>query len=136
MKKFCAILGKELLIVLACIVAGFVALLLVFSIPTERIEKNVSASAPIFQEEGTYPRINVIGISSQLDNFTDALMLLHASYVEDETSILDRVINVYSPKIEEKDPTEILVSFYTDKDSGGVLFGYLRTILAWISDDS
>lgn len=58
---------------------GYLLLAVVYRIPTERMERNVRDSADIFEREGTYPQLIRHG-NAQLDNYTDALMLLVAAY--------------------------------------------------------
>lgn len=65
-------------IAVSCLV-GYLLLVMVYCIPTENMEKHVKESVPIFLKEGDYPKITG-STTSQLDNFTDALMLLTASY--------------------------------------------------------
>lgn len=65
-------------IAVSCLV-GYLLLVMVYCIPTENMEKHVKESVPVFLKEGDYPKITG-SATSQLDNFTDALMLLTASY--------------------------------------------------------
>ena len=112
MKFLSKTLGKSILLVLSCTMVGLLLLIAVFAIPTDRMEEHVLASAAVFEEEGAYPEFNILGTHSTLDNWTDAIMLLQASYCND-TGLLDRAISVYRPTIEWENPAQVLVSYYT-----------------------
>lgn len=112
MKFLSKTLGKSILLVLSCTMVGLLLLIAVFAIPTDRMEEHVLASAAVFEEEGAYPEFNILGTHSTLDNWTDAIMLLQASYCND-TGLLDRAISVYRPTIEGENPAQVLVSYYT-----------------------
>ena len=73
MKKFIAILAAGWLL-------GLISLTLVYLLPTERMEQNVRSSMEVFYTESVYPQ-QVPGYkATQLDNETDAIMLLGAIY--------------------------------------------------------
>ena len=59
-------------------VVGYLLLAGVYSLPTERMEKNMRESVDIFYAEDNYPKLMEYS-NSQLDNFTDGIMLLTAS---------------------------------------------------------
>lgn len=72
-KKFVALLTAGWLL-------GLISLTLVYLLPTERMEQNVKSSMDIFYTESVYPQ-QVSGYkATQLDNETDAIMLLGAIY--------------------------------------------------------
>lgn len=72
-KKFVAFLTAGWLL-------GLISLTLVYLLPTERMEQNVKSSMDIFYTESVYPQ-QVSGYkATQLDNETDAIMLLGAIY--------------------------------------------------------
>lgn len=70
---------KLFLVILLCAICGIAALTAAYSIPTTRINENISQSAELLEKEGLYPSVYT-GVSSQLDNFTDSLMLHTAGY--------------------------------------------------------
>lgn len=73
MKKFLSLLAAGWLL-------GLTLLTLVYLLPTERMEQNVRSSMEVFYTESVYPQ-QVPGYkASQLDNETDAIMLLGAIY--------------------------------------------------------
>ena len=106
--KSLKIISAIILNLLAAIVLGTALLYAVFLLPTNRIEKHMVQSAITIQNEGMYPCLSQ-GFSSTLDNFTDSLMLLHASDTNNE-STLNRAMAVYHGNIgEENNPTAMLV---------------------------
>lgn len=62
----------------ASIVLGALFLLLVFKLPTEEMKNNVQRSTAIYDYEDVYPQLMAGYKMSQLDNCTDATMLLNA----------------------------------------------------------
>lgn len=125
MKTYAKTLGKSILLVVVCAVAGLLLLLAAFSLPSGRTQENMATSAAIFAKEGAYPQVNTLGANSQLDNFTDALMLMNAAYVED-TSLLDRVINVYRPVVNGENPAQVFVSCYGEGEPADDVSAYPR----------
>lgn len=87
-------------------------LVLVYSIPIEKIENNVRISAKQIAEEGVTPPL-FTWCSSRLDNWTDSIMLLSAAY-EDEDSSLKNAMQFEYRRIEGKDPYESLLLHYID----------------------
>lgn len=113
------LIGKSLLLIILCIGLGLILLMSVFTLPTNLIEKNVIKSAETFEEEGVYPQISVFGITSLLDNWTDAIMLCNAAYSSTNISLIDRTISVYRINVEEaENPAQVLVSYYSESNNG------------------
>lgn len=78
--KIQKIVLRLLMILLTLVISGYALLCIVYLLPIKRIEQNVKNSADIFAIEGLYPQL-VNGVASaQLDNFTDATMLLEACH--------------------------------------------------------
>lgn len=74
----------KMFILIICSVAAATALLTsVYCIPTDNIRKHASESLETFNNEGLYPVLSKY-CSSQLDNFTDAVMFNEAVYDGDE----------------------------------------------------
>lgn len=109
MNKIVGMIG----IYLAGVIAAFVLIVGVFALPNDPIKKHVAESAETILDEGTYPAFmedklvrmhpdNAFDIGTLLlnnritarDNFTDALMLLQASYDGTE-SLLERSMAIY-----------------------------------------
>lgn len=113
--RIAVIWGKAILLVVVSAIIGFLLLALVFMLPMNRIEHNVKASAEIFEQEGTWPKLKRLGITGTVDNFTDALMLLSAGYTQ-QTDVLDRVIKIYRPGLGDEDPTEVIVAWAEEQE--------------------
>lgn len=114
MKAFFRLIPKLAALVALAVLTGFVLLLLAYMLPVAPIEENVTKSADIFRREGTYPITDIMGVDTRLDNYTDALMLLSASY-RGEESPLEKTLKVYryaSPVSD--DPAITLVAHYGD----------------------
>lgn len=85
---------KVAALVAAAALAGMAALFIVYLLPTERMRSHVESSIDIFYIEETYPQ-QVAGYKlSQLDNETDAIMLLNAIYPGNEETALKKAMGV------------------------------------------
>lgn len=98
---------------------------IVYALPRKPIRQHVAQSREIFEEEGSYPRLVSWQISSQLDNFTDALMLLMAGYEGEGPFYQDAFRNAF-PVIEGNTPAETLVRIYTDEHTAYMVQNYNR----------
>lgn len=72
--------GKFLLLLVGGIMLGTLAMILVYAFPVERMETNVRSSMEVFYTESVYPQQAPGYKATQLDNETDAIMLLGAIY--------------------------------------------------------
>lgn len=92
---------KAILIVILSAVMASVVLTGVYLLPTERMKNHVESSIEIFYQEETYPQ-QVAGYKlSQLDNETDAIMLLNAIYPKGDTGAFKASMSV--PRIDFRD---------------------------------
>lgn len=87
------------LILLGGILAGFILLLAAYALPVERMAQNVLLSVPTFDGswgsgEESYEQLLKGYQTTQLDNSTDALMLLTAIHPSEEP-LIKRTVNVY-----------------------------------------
>ena len=87
-------------ILLAGIAVGFALLTAVFLLPVDAMEEHVLASIPALSGEwGTgeesYEQVLKGYTSTQLDNSTDAYMLLSAIHRSDKSAV-DQAVNVYT----------------------------------------
>lgn len=89
---------------------GTVLLWAVYCLPIASIEQNVRLSAVTIQEEGTYPQL-YSWCQSQLDNWTDSIMLLEAADAT-EASALEKAMLAYRGSIDDSEPAETLVAHY------------------------
>ncbi len=94
----------------AAIVLGIILLTAVYSLPVERIDKHVAESAAVIQQEGTYPKLSSY-FTSQLDNFTDSIILMEAAIKSEEPAVIN-AMNVYHGDSEEYFPSKRLVDHY------------------------
>lgn len=119
-RRLCIISG----ILLLGIISGSLLLIMVFALPVEPIQRHVVSSSPVFEQEGTYPRLIESSIGTQLDNFTDALMLMKAAGPRSESLIAD-AFDVRSPGYRDKNPNESLVA-YAHGEKPDWIGGYQR----------
>lgn len=106
--------GKLILYMLISVIIGYLLLVMVYVIPLKPINEHVRDSVKIFEREGTYPQLVNGFQDSQLDNWTDALMLLIASHEGASGSIFKQAAqNAYS-KVDDTNPTESLISIYVN----------------------
>lgn len=92
--------SPELPHIFAGVIAGLLLLLAVYQIPTKRVMNNVMQSQDIFVKEGIYPMALPLSFS-QLDNYTDALILLESGYDGDESLIDKALLNYHYEKMED-----------------------------------
>jgi hypothetical protein len=107
------VLKSTTAVVLNLIVAaglGTVLLWAVYCLPTDSIEEHVRSSAVTIQEEGTYPQL-YSWCHSQLDNWTDSIMLLEAADATD-ASALEKAMLAYQGNIDDNKPAETLIAHY------------------------
>jgi hypothetical protein len=108
MKKVTKKAAISIIILLSSIIIGLMLLLIVYSLPTNKMLANTLRSYEIYQYEGTTPQL-VRGYSySQLDNYTDALMLLMAIKDKD-IPLLDEVLLSYHDAYHDKANDQAIV---------------------------
>lgn len=93
-------------------ILGTFLLLGAYSIPIDNIIENVRKSAIIWRNES---KIVFSWCSSQLDDWTDALMLLEASQIS-EKPIINQALMAYRGEIINKNPNEVLPSHFIDEE--------------------
>ena len=94
------------------VIVGMLLLYFVFLIPISPIEKNVRQSAAVIRAEGTYPKVTKYA-TSQMDNFTDSIMLLEAADDSAGTAV-DRAVFVYHGVIDGMDRAEGMAAYFLD----------------------
>lgn len=105
--------------ILAGLITAVICMLLSlggYALPEGQIGEHLESSARTLEREGTYPRMfgRIDGI---LDNWTDSIMLLSASYNGPET-VLEKAFGNYHYEIPGKDPRESLVSLQENPEQG------------------
>lgn len=88
-------LFRALAILLAGIVLAAAVMIGVFALPVDRMHENLADAAYSLPAEGNYPRLIRSSTASQLDDFTDALILSEVIY-DGPRGLLDRAMNVYN----------------------------------------
>lgn len=118
---------KAVILIVVAAIAAAITLTVVYLLPTERMRSHVESSIEIFYTEETYPQ-QVAGYKlSQLDNETDAIMLLNAIYPGTEESALQKAMKV--PRINFADDysgRSELVSWLWLKKQPESTHGYAR----------
>ena len=109
MKKIGKIVAP-ILILLAMSIIGYLLLVLVYSIDTDRMQYNAGQSAKTFAQEGMYPQLQE-NYSSQLDSYTDALMILTAVHHTNE-SVWQAAINNERQIVRGRSPEEVIQLVY------------------------
>ena len=99
-------------ILCASIILGTLMLLLVFKLPTEEMKNNVQRSTAIYDYESVYPQLMAGYKMSQLDNSTDAIMLL----------------NAITPPKSYKDAMWVVRTEYYDRNPVGSLTDYANDV--------
>lgn len=98
MRKGAWAAGRLFLLLISGVVVGFLALVAVYALPTERIAQQVRLSAQAFDgswQTGEIPYEQLVKgyLTTQLDNTTDATMLMAAAH-ENDQPLLRRAANV------------------------------------------
>lgn len=125
MKRQLKLLLKLSFIVILCSILGMAALIAVYCIPTASIRENLADSANLLEQEGLYPSLDS-NVSSQLDNFTDALMLHIAGYQTTESPFVEATL---VNRLECKDaisPLDSLVADAHNTEREMVIIDYSR----------
>lgn len=97
-------------------VTGLLLLALVYCIPTERMENNLTTACMVMEREGTYPK-PMYKENSQLDNYTDAIMLMTAANPKGEDNAFTASINC-EHYTTGKTPDKDLIYIYSDNGTG------------------
>lgn len=104
------IFGGINIIIAAC--GAVILMTLVYMIPVDSIEKNLYSSAEAIKNETTYPQLTGL-CTSQLDNWTDSIMLAEAGE-RSEGSALHRALLVNRGTMEGYNPFESLIAHYVE----------------------
>lgn len=80
-------------IIIGGMVTGFILMVAVYLLPTDRMKGHVADSSEIFNYEGIYPQIITGFKCSQLDNYTDSLMYATAIHPGNGNVVRDAMQN-------------------------------------------
>lgn len=100
------------------LMVSFVSMLiLAYSIPNERMLENVKESLVVLNKEGVYPRFFFNDEGSQLDNFTDTLMLNTAVYSDGDTAVKSAMknSNAYTDNEDDNEIDELFAYLNNEK---------------------
>ena len=109
-KNICADFGYCFFAVVLAAVIGFSALFAAYLIPVRMMTAECRESAAVLKKETTYTREEYS--ERQLDNWTDSIMLLEASYPGTESN-LEKTINAHFNQMADKDPCESFVGIFS-----------------------
>ena len=101
--KFLKISAKLCLMLLASLFAGIFLLWCVFLLPDRLTQTHAARSAETFSYEGIGAAVGYT-YADQLDNWTDALMIVNACYQKEDASALNRAAAAYRPDYQNEDP--------------------------------
>lgn len=124
----CCLPVKLFMLYIALLISAYVLLCIVYALPIHSMCRHVEESKEVFENEGEYPRLIMghyntllksvsglpenfsVNMNTQLDNFTDALMLLEASFESKYNPFVAAVLNEHAD-INGKSPVETLTVF-------------------------
>lgn len=137
-------LGQSLVLGLILIIAGFLLMVGVYTLPTAKMKEHVREAVVVLEEEGTYPALygdrsvrlgpgkltdpkalflNTRGLAR--DNYTDALMLGTAVFEEENVSVLQAAMRNARNSVGESVPSNGLKD-YVNHEGKGDAQGYER----------
>lgn len=111
MKTILRYTAAGILTLCASMILGAVLLILVYMLPTQEMKNNVQRSTAIYDYEDVYPQLMAGYKMSQLDNCTDATMLLNA--IEPVRSYKDAMI-VNRTEYYDRNPVGSLTDYAND----------------------
>ena len=100
------------LIFLASGILGTILLCLSYALPNETIYNNAKSSSQIFADEGMYKQLIPNYENTQLDNYTDALIMGEVVYNGNE-SIVDKAMKVY--RYTNEDPVKDFIGIMSNE---------------------
>ena len=110
MKKHIPLPLLFVLIIIASIIIGVLALWAAYTIPVEPMQNNMISSAAIFEKEGLYPNYPSWAYSV-LDNWTDAIMLQEAAFKNNLSPLVESMA-VSRSNCNTGIPTDSIVNQY------------------------
>lgn len=111
-------------VIAASVLAGVLLMTVVFSLPVSGMEEHMVSSAQTLYEEGPYHKLYEF-CTSNLDNWTDATMLLIASH-EGEGSALERAMTGARELLNSNQPVNSLAAKYLEGAELDKTVGYAR----------
>lgn len=112
-------------VLVAGILAGTVLMILVYCIPEAPMEANAQRSVEIYNYEGVYPQLMWGYKMSQLDNCTDATMILNAIY-SGLGSPVEKAMQVYRTEYRGENQVKSLIDYVNKVDAETYVCAYPR----------
>ena len=121
---------KAVTYILTClllsVIVGTILMIAVYCLPVLRIRENVRNSLGIYQLENDYYRWAPDYESSQLDNFTDALMINNAIFLGRDSIVYDAMTNPYITYDDLATQTECMIRAAGQDNLEGMITDYAR----------
>lgn len=112
-------------ILIGSVLVGTILLIHVYALPTNEMKNNVQRSTAIYDYEGVYPQLMAGYKMSQLDNSTDATMLLGAIY-PGSGNLLEDAMKVQRIEYSERHPVGSLTDYANDVQRETYTIAYPR----------
>lgn len=122
MKEKCqiqSVILQFLKILIFMIAAGYTLLLLVYMMPVKNIKSNLQESYKLFETEGTYRNLVDGYKDTQLDNWTDATILLETGH-EYSVPVYQAALLNTKYKITNLNPTETFIDIYGNSENNDI----------------
>lgn len=122
-------------LVLASVLAGFALLVAAFSLPTAPMLENARRSEAVFEKEGNYPYLLRGVDQTELDNYTDRIMLSEATALVEKGPVQAALTNWYGVKPDANgSPAPVLgLASATEAGTDAVpYFRYWHGYLVWL----
>ena len=102
-----------ILVLIFGVFVSFGLMVVIYSLPTYSVEKNVEQSLDIFEREGDYYDIFPGNIGSRLDNFTD-IYFMQMCFIKGSDNSIDNALSSYGLDYTSKDcsPTKDLIAYF------------------------
>lgn len=105
------IIKNSFIMFIVGLMIAIVSLTAVYCLPTGRMNYNAKDAVGIFKKEASYPMLNQEYKNTQLDNYTDAIMLGIAVYRNNDLSIPQQALMNYRPGEDPYQPVQELSSY-------------------------
>lgn len=92
-QKLIYVIRNVIVIFVSMFLLGLMGMLLAYALPTERINKNLIKSIQMYEDEGTWPEWADGYTTTEMDNYTDMLMLQICEYNGNENLLNKSMLN-------------------------------------------
>lgn len=115
-----------LLTFLAIVILGTVLLFAVYLTPNNKVQNNISVAHDMLKKEGDYPTLISGQQATQLDNYTDSIILSELMYEDKDSSFIEKAMKVYKVRYDDSTPTESLVKLIENSKAEHQVTSYER----------